>query len=225
MADWDRADIRARVRAKADQEGSTFVSDAVLNGWINDAIAELHGLLLQAFGEDYFEKDYTFNTVVNQEEYDLTTDFARLTGFSMKVDGSKWTPIRRYEKSERERLENLGSQSTGFRYRIRGAKLSILPKPSAVIACRMPYLPTAVVLATDVDVLTGYKGWEEFVVVRAAIECIDKEESDSTAKRADLARIAARIESEKERRDTNEPGRIVDVEGRGENLDDIEGLY
>ena len=226
MADWDRADIRTRARVKADQENSTFVSDATLNGWINEAIAELHGLLLQAFGEDYFEKDHTFNTVANQEEYDLPSDFAKLAGFSMKLDGSKWTPITRYEKKDRDGLENLGSQSTGFRYRLRARKLSILPKPSGVFACRMPYEPTAVVLAADGDVLTGYKGWEEFVVIRAAIECIDKEESDSSAKRADLARIISRIESEKERRDENEPSRIIDVEGRvGVELEDLEGFW
>lgn len=212
MADWDRADLRTRIRRAADQENSTFVADAELNGEITTAVAELHGKLLQAFGEDYFEKDYSFSTVVGQEEYDLPADFVRQTGLSMKLDGSQWTPIHRYEKSERDYLENFGQQAAGFRYRLRGRKLSILPKPSAIIACRMPYLPRAVPLALDGDVLTGYEGWEEFVVLRGAIYCMDKEESDSSAKRADLMRMLSRIEEEKERRDANEPARVVDVE-------------
>jgi hypothetical protein len=60
------------------------------------------------------------------------------------------------------------------------------------------------------------------VVVVAAIMCLTKEESDTSALERELAKLNNRIESAAERRDENEPASIIDV---SKCEDDAEGFW
>ena len=49
-----------RVRQRADMEGSTFVTDAEVIGYINVAMAEMHDILVTRYEDYYVEsKQYT----------------------------------------------------------------------------------------------------------------------------------------------------------------------
>jgi len=76
-----------------------------------------------------------------------------------------------------------------------------------------------VVIATN---LTGsivqvdgrtYNGWEEYVVVDAAIKCLNKEESDTSILFARKQALIDRIENMAANRDSGEPEQVTDVSG------------
>ena len=46
------AELKAQARERADMEGSCFVSDSQLTTFINNSIAELHDILIQAYDGD-----------------------------------------------------------------------------------------------------------------------------------------------------------------------------
>lgn len=56
-------------------------------------------------------------------------------------------------------------------------------------------------------------GWEEYIVVDAAIKILGKEESDATIMGGRKAALLGRIQSIAENRDQGEPGKTVDVMG------------
>ncbi len=50
-------ELKAESRQRADMENSNLVSDTELTTYINKSIAELHDLLSEAYGSEYFVKE------------------------------------------------------------------------------------------------------------------------------------------------------------------------
>jgi hypothetical protein len=61
--------------------------------------------------------------------------------------------------------------------------------------------------------LEGINGWDEYVIVDAAIKCLIKEESDPSALMATKQNLLARVESAAANRDSAIPERISDTSG------------
>lgn len=83
--------------------------------------------------------------------------------------------------------------------------------PNGVSYYRVWYYPNPKVLVADTDSLDGRSGWEEWVVVDAAMKILAKEESDTTALEREATRIWARITTVAENRDAGQAKRITDV--------------
>jgi len=52
----NRDELRQAILRRADMVGSPFVSDDELDTWIDIAVAELHGVLREKYGDEYFSK-------------------------------------------------------------------------------------------------------------------------------------------------------------------------
>jgi len=72
---------------------------------------------------------------------------------------------------------------------------------------------------TDMNI-DGVNGWEEYIVVDAAIKCLQKEESDCSVLLAQKAAIVARIESEASNRDAGMPSTVSDT-----STENLTGLW
>lgn len=59
--------------------------------------------------------------------------------------------------------------------------------------------------------MNGVNGWEEYIVIDAAIKCLIKEESDISALELQKAQMLKRIEAMASNRDSGRPDRIADV--------------
>ena len=84
---------------------------------------------------------------------------------------------------------------------------------------------TATTITTDLDssaltitvdgnlnsTFDGVSGWEEYIVIDAAIKCLQKEESDVSVLMSQKSAIAKRIEAAAENRDAGEPSKVTDV--------------
>lgn len=208
--------LRTEAKQRADMIDSDFVTDSEWNSYINKGWSELYDILIASY-EDYFtEGPVEFTLTSGQFEYTLTDDFYKLRGLDFKVGGqNEWTALEPFMFNERNeqsfglRRRVLGQANV--RYRIVKDKIRLVPEDEAPGDYRIWYFPEANTLSDDSDEIEVIAGWEEYVVLYAAILALDKEESDSSKLDKKLSKLKTRIENMAPNRDSDNPQRIQDV--------------
>lgn len=215
-----REQIRDSARQLADQVGSTFVTDAAANFWIDQAVAELWDLLLAADPDRYLVTS-NVNTTQGTKGYALPADFYKLRGVDLLV-GSERYSLEPYQFAERNRYRAEAvafpaSEFSGVRYRVqRGGmtgstgEIRFEPDPGTN-TYELHYLQAPQLLTTDGATFDGVAGWEDWVVYTVAIQMMLKEESDPSGLMAERARIEQRINRMAADRDMGRAPRIQDV--------------
>lgn len=214
MASVTLEKLRARVRARADMEDSSFVDDGAdsLDAFINAALDELYDILV-AGDEDRYVKDTPEAVVLaaGTDAYALPADF--YSAWRVEVQqGTEYVQLGRLKKNGASfgRTTNV---LTSMEYMIRGTKLVFLPGPAAAGAARLWYIPTRTLLVNAADTFDAVSGWERFVIAKAAVDCLDKEESDTSVLEREVERQRMRIERLATRRDVGEVARVQDKSG------------
>lgn len=215
--------LRTRVLRRADMvfpisPNPAFV-DTVTGGeldrYINEAAKEFYDLLLAAYGEDYFYASTLTTTVANVATVVLPSNFYKLLGVDATPAGAAHPiALERFnwnERNQRPTLIGWDWLSAEPRYRLRGDLLWLMPTPDAAYPITVHYVPTLADINDTTNQLDGINGWDEFVVLRAAIKCLAKEESDTSALMAELGAAKDRIVSMAPPRDIDKPLRVVDV--------------
>jgi hypothetical protein len=212
--------LRTAVRQRADQENSLFCSDGEVNSYINQSYFELYDLLIQKYGNDYFiAPDYTFTTDGTSDKYALPTDFYKILGVDLLLSGgnSYSLTVRPFQMAERNRWAWPNMQAlyglVNLRYRLNGSYIWFVPRPAAGQTIRLLYVPRLNVLQYDSDEIDGVSGWDEYIVVDAAIKCMQKEESDVSVLMAQKQALIRRIEAAAENRDAGSPQKVSDSRG------------
>lgn len=223
----------SRVRQRADMEDNYFVSDIEVQTHINSGICELHDLLVQTYGQDYYVKSWDFNVVAGVSRYAINddthsydielTDFYKLRGMDAKKWGSSnttWYTLSPFNFNERNLNSNVGFWSlaglSNVRYRLVGEYVVFHPTPDSLTAIRMWYIPTAYQFSSTQPSTSNSRyedinGYSEYVVIDAAIKCLQKEESDVQVLLAQKAAMKRRIEVAASNRDAGSPLSVSDV--------------
>lgn len=207
--------IRQQARQRADMENSEFVSDSELTNYINASIAELHDIMIQSYGTNYFTKTYEFTTTSGEESYALPSDFYKLDGVDAKIYNDEWMSLKRFNFPERNRFDKaapwnrFGTQY--LYYRLVGSNLVFTPVPDAGTQIRLWYSPVATKLTLDSDTLNDLNQYVEYVIVDAAIKMLQKEESDVSVLFAQKQALQKRIEEASQNRDAGEPESVADI--------------
>jgi len=209
-------ELRTQVRQRADQEKSAFITDPELTTYINNSIAELWDLLLEAYGSEYGVADpYQFSTVANQTQYALPADFYDLKGVDVNLNGNEWSTVDKFNFNERNRFQNVGTWSVlglpSIRYRLLGNKIMFSPIPDGSTNVQIWYRPVATKLVADSDTLDDLNAYSEYVITDAAIKCMQKEESDVSVLMAQKADLRKRIQDKAANRDASKPSTVSDV--------------
>lgn len=209
------AQLRDKVRQRADMETSQFIKDAELTSYINNSYAELYDLLVSRF-EDYYIKSLAFS-IATGNTYAVPADFYKLRGVDLKIDSgidSPWTTVFPFNFTERNRIESKTRNILGrmtVSYRLAGQNIMIYPEDRAPNDYRMWYIPRYTPLSADSDQLSDVMDFEEYIIVDAAIKCLVKEESDPQALMILKAALKQRIEEMASNRDAGSPQVIADV--------------
>ncbi len=217
MSTMTLAQLKTAVRQRADMEHTQFVSDAELTSYINQSYFELYDLLIQKYGNDYYVADpYSITTDGTHDKYALPDDFYKLLGVDLALANSldSFITIRPFNWSDRNRYAVPNFQNfygvTNLRYRIQNNKIWLTPKPQAGQTIRINYVPRMTELVDDSDVVDGISGWTEYIIIDAAIKCLQKEESDPTVLAVQKVAMIKRIEAAAENRDTGFPATVSD---------------
>jgi len=209
-----------RTRQRADMEGSTFVSDTEVIGYINVAMAEVHDILVDRY-EDYYVSTQQF-TLPADNPGTLPNAFYKALGVDFDTGGTTYR-LRRFSFQERNVYNSpamVAGRVTNTLYAIQGAEIKFIPSPTVSGTATLYYVPEAQQFATsgsgfmDVTVVTKAPavafGYEEYVVVDAAIKCLQKEESDVQMLMVQKQQLKERIENAASNRDQGEPTAITD---------------
>lgn len=209
------AELRTQSRQRADMEHSKFVKDSELNSYLNNSIAELHDLLSEAYGAEYFVKSSADIPIVNgTDAYTLPSDFYELKGVDIKL-AQDWITVDMFNFNERNRFAEFGAWtgagSVNVRYRLIGDTIMLTPSPDQNATMRIWYVPLATRLASDTDTLNDYNAYSEYVIVDAAIKMMQKEESDVSILAAQKQGLVDRIRGKAMQRDASKAASISDL--------------
>lgn len=173
-------------------ENSNFLSDEEWNANINKSAQELYDLLTGAYS-DYYYSSHSFSADGTSDTYPLPDDFYKLLGVDQVLSADQSLDIKPYNFQERNSYIRMSSASS----------------------ITLHYIPVMPKLERNTDVFDGVNGWEEYIIVDAAIKAMSKEESDVSelllAKKDLKERLQAMVPS----RDSNRPERVTDVHGSG----------
>ncbi len=201
--------LRTRARQESDQVASLFCTDAEVNQYIRDAYQDLYGRIVQAFGNDYFVQTpaagYTFTTDGINQLFGLPTTAGeqlvlKLLGVEVAVSGgsAQYVSLKPFAFADRNSTAFPNSQT-----------------PQAGQTVRILYIPRPTLPSADVDTIDGVNGWEEFVIIDAALKMVAKEEGDVSVLMARRRAMEERLDSEIENRNASEfGGKILDVSRR-----------
>jgi hypothetical protein len=205
--------LLARVRERADMPVAGFIADSAtgLYAWINEGVQRLHEKLVEAYGEEYISSSASLTCTGSASDVALPSDFFKLYGIDMPVGGTTRT-LKPYMRAERNSLR-YGSVSweTVPKYSLVGSNIRFLPIPPACTAT-IYYAPTTTLLASGSDTVNFPNGWERYVVLYAAIQCLAKEESDTRELRMELEKLERDLDAIKENRDAAFPRQVVDLD-------------
>lgn len=229
--------IRLASQQTADRVNSNFVTMPEWNGFIRLAMYELYDLLITLY-EDYnvatpvqFTTDgttslyqlpngvQTFQNGLNLNQTITAAPFYKLLGVDAQVQNTNngYVTINKFNFIDRNRFVYPNSASTiygvfNMQYRIMGDKLMFIPTPSGNQGIRLWYIPRLTELLADTDVSDiSISGWIRYVIVRAAIYALAKEESDTNVLQAELIYLKQRIEESASNRDAGQPDTISDT--------------
>lgn len=201
-------ELRDACKDRSDMQNSNFISTSEWNRYINSASKELYDILVSK-GLQYNIVKYTLAVDGVEDTFDLPSDFYKLEGVDYQIN-SKSRPMMNFNFIDRNKYQD---NDLIVRYRLVGEdKIMFTPRPSAQ-TFSIWYIPAFEALSNDNETFNGINGWEEYVIVRAAIWALQKEESDASDLKQDLMYLKQRIEEMSENRDQGLPGTVSDVRG------------
>lgn len=187
-------DLKTRALKYADMGDSEFPDDEHLSELVNLGLGELHDLVVNNNGEDYFRKSTNISVTSASESYALPSDFYKALSVFHLSNGrrfplSKWNPLE------------IGGAST-------------TPLSSGTI--ELHYIPVFSKLKSNKSLVNIVlpQTWEDFVALHAAVRILMEEESDHSALASEREAQRSRIVAMLSPRDVHEPESIADVSGR-----------
>lgn len=216
-------DLRTRVRYYANMEASTFVTDTELNARISASARRLYGKLVATRGQEYYRVNGTLTTTPGVALYALPDGFWQMLVVMAQWNGL-WLRMQPFETNEEPELLNIKNPVPGvIRYRLTGQqqdaitaeqdKLELCPTPVSAFTIRFLFIPTLTLTPDGLGEtwVNGVAGFEEWIVLDVAIQCLAKEESDASALMQLKAECERDIESLAGARDAGAAARVVDV--------------
>ena len=216
--------LQLQSRQRADKVGSGFILDSELIQYINNSYAELYDLLVGAYDNDYFLSEFPITTVGGTKFYDLPDGFYKLRGIDYNIAANHNLTLRPFQWNERNKFQEGTYWASlvglnGPRYKISGNQIAFYPAPDGAFNLNLWYIPACPLLVAGTDTVDGVNGFEEYIIIDAAIKMLQKEESDVSILLAQKQAIIARINLMAENRDASQTFRVNDVRTDWQDFD------
>lgn len=224
MATVTVSDMITKVRQKADMVNTRFVTDTEVAGYLDSRNKELYGILVRyQLLQDEVEQTITAD---GSAYYALPArHFSTLDIYYDQGSGTELVRLKRLSHRDRPRTSG-SSQAVG--YRLTGDGVVLYPAVSSG-TYKHYYVPSPLELVetvsdatTEVASVSYPMGWEEYIILGAAIDCLAKEETINQALNKKFSDMERRIADEASLREQSEtqtvynadsedgdPGRVV----------------
>jgi hypothetical protein len=195
-------DLILSMREDSDNENDNSIEDQTWLRWVNDAISETYGILVEAFQQyNVTPVDFTLTT---SPDYDLSDANPEMASGFFKEVGVNWYPIgRTLDPVALDPLDTFTGRdrARGRRFFISGQTLTIYPRRDFQGDYTLLYTPDPPVLAgPDEKIPREMVRWRELIVVNGAIRAKIKKEQVTTELEARLSTLRKRVEVEASQR-------------------------
>lgn len=181
-----------RLDTLLEAENDTNITEAQKIAALNAGYTKFYDFLIAADLSDFLKKTATFTTVAGTKDYALATiasDFYKLRNVYVNEGSNQYRPLTP--------VNEWYIQS----YR----------PPAAAVSMRVDYIPCAPVLTTTGDSVDGVNGWEELIVVYAALDFRARRQEEPGWLQKREQELEARIKK-MAYRDAGVPDRIIQRE-------------
>lgn len=199
--------IRTLARQKADEELTTYISNAELDSYINEGYHFAYNAIVERFENYFITKGTALNggliiTVAGTQMYAFPTDLFKLVRVEMRnsgnTDENAWVPLTE---------DNIGNDgirnpyplsvnyitgnnfSSGLSFFVAGNSLGLRPVPAAAFDLRLWYVPYATELALDADVPAIPLPYHRLIAEYGAIQCLAKSGEGLWRERSETFRV------------------------------------
>lgn len=213
------AELRAEAYSRSDNDGAEDRHPpADVDRYVNQGIAELYDLLVEARGRSYYRKvsPTPITTTANTSRYALASDFYQL--ISVRVSGDDGDVLEPFRAEDEPSLRaSAASTDHPTHYEIQNGYIELLPLHAAGLTVVVDYVPAAAVIPSSPGTGTfdGINGWEEYVTIFAA-KCMATRDEDwelVAALSREQERLKERINGLAPKRDRFRAERVKDVRG------------
>jgi hypothetical protein len=220
-------ELQTRVRQRADLALSDqFIPTSELTIYINLALSKMWDLALENDGQSFIPyTDVPFTAPTTAPNIYALPNAYKVLSVQLwdSVAGGVRRPI--FPAMETQ-IPGLMSQQAsanitfGAMYRLSGGfglastaglQLQLFPPPLTNTVLQVRYVPPAPTLVNDTTPVMFPNGWEEFVVLEAAIKCIGKEDGDTRELQRQRDEMAESIRTASSSLDRGSPERVQDV--------------
>lgn len=191
------AEMITRLDTLLEMESDGNVTQAQKIDALNCGLTEFYDYLIASDLSDYFVKTHTFNTVAGTVQYALPADFYKVRQVYVSESDGRFRPLPSvnewYLQSHRA--------------------------PDSAVPMRLEYIPCAPVLTAPSDSVDGVNGWEELIVLYAALDICRRKQDEPGWLREKAKKLEARI-LKMSTRDVGMPDKVI-----RRRLRDPYGLY
>ncbi len=192
--------LRTSVAIRGGYENSADITTTVLNDVINIGVAECYDIITTKWLDYYTMVSPTLLQLA--EAFALPVDFYKLRKVEILTSGG--TTYRKLYPHDLDVAHQYATpvSNKGYRYRIQGGALILVPAPVGAETLRCYYIPFAARLVNDVDTFDGINGYEELVIQIALRECKEREDLDTSAIERRIERLSQRVRVSADGRDS-----------------------
>jgi hypothetical protein len=219
------SEIETRALRRADMVGSEFVAAAELTQYCEKAWQEFYGIITTK-EPDLVIKTQAVSLAAGDTSKDLAADFKALRAIRHNNSYS----LRRAEFGDIERLDYNSRRGKPTHYWLSGIHTAAqnwrpLPTPDAAYSLTVYYIPSISLADVAAGGLNILAGWDEYVVLTAAIKMKDKEESDVSVLMAERKMLLEHLLAQVSTPDVGEPPRMNTFSNPFVDPFDVEDRY
>jgi len=213
---WDVDDLELRVRERVDMVGSSFVSNAEMQRWLESAWQEFYGIICGEKPEVCMSVFSSF-TAAGSEDSTLSGQVKKIHGIRY-TDGSNQYFLNQISLRELQAYSTL-QRGKPQEYVLTGSlplglwRLFIRPIPDAIYTLEwfVSQQLSLVDIADTQHAVHFDVEWSEYLVLTAAIKARDKEESDCSVLIAERAAFLDNMRKSWSPMDVSGAGNVVRV--------------
>ena len=156
--------IIEQIRERADLNSSQFITDTELTTYINYSLGELYGLLINAFGGDYFATSVRRTVSGTELTSPLPDDLYKVLGIDLQLSpypSNNRITLQPYNFNERNRANAINMSgyatqyATNYRYNIFNQTVQMQPPAVGALELNIWYVPTAPQFTTNTTGVTA----------------------------------------------------------------------
>jgi hypothetical protein len=215
----------------ASGSAASVFSDATVDEFVNDAIAEYYEMLVSVRGHEYFMATTPLAITSGTASYALPDTFMALSTLTLEWNATQHELVEPIDSQlHRHLFNNLQTWTQYSRkgFRIYGAQdgtqtLEFSPTPGSSVTGRLRYIPTFAPLVGDAAVIFIVNGFDKLVETTAAIEMRTVKGLPIAALQTLQAAQLERLQEMAAERLADQPARVVDVDPDRQRGDDWAG--